>query len=176
MSFILSPSGVVAETPILATDVPKAEIEAVFEILNGSIDKQVRVVDIGSDTNVAVGILYRGSMSTNGDVVGAILHHKVTEVYYVVFGSGILVTGGSVTGDRREFLADSPVVTELVGPTGGRQIIDGHTRLISAGDMVVIPAGVPHGFRQIDEGITYLSIRVDPDQTLPAGYVNPVLQ
>ena len=45
MSFILSPSGVVAETPILATDVPKAEIEAVFEILNGSIDKQVRVVD-----------------------------------------------------------------------------------------------------------------------------------
>jgi hypothetical protein len=40
---------------------------------------------------------------------------------------------------------------------------------------VVIPAGVPHGFRHIQEQITYLSIRVDPDQVLPTDYVHPSL-
>ena len=42
--------------------------------------------------------------------------------------------------------------------------------------MVVIPAGVPHGFRHIQDQITYLSIRVDPDQTLPVGYLHPSIQ
>ena len=180
MLLTLLPSAVLAQgpapSPASATDVPKADLDAVFATLNGGIEKQVRVVDIGNDTNVAVGVLYRGGMQTDGDVVGAILHHQVTEVYYVVSGSGILVTGGTATGDSREFPADSPVVTELVGPSGSRQIVDGQTRRISAGDVVVIPAGVAHGFRHIDDGITYLSIRVDPEQALPAGYVNPVLQ
>ena len=41
------------------------------------------------------------------------------------------------------------------------------------GDIVVIPAGVPHGFRHIQDQVTYLSVRVDPDQTLPTGYAHP---
>ena len=44
---------------------------------------------------------------------------------------------------------------------------------ISADDIVVIPAGELHGFRNILDQITYLSITVDPDQVLPAGYVHP---
>ncbi len=161
---------------VSATDVPKSEIDAVFETINGSVDKQIRVVDIGGDINVAVGILHRDALDTDGDTVGAILHHQITEVYYVISGSGTLVTGGTTTGESREFPPDSIVVTELVGPSGSRRIQGGQTRPISAGDVVVIPAGVPHGFSRIDDAITYLSIRVDPDQVLPAGYANPVIQ
>lgn len=170
----LTPAIVAAQGPTSATHVPNAEIMTVFESLNGSVDKQVRVVDIGSDINVAVGILRRAGVHTEGDEVGAILHHQVTEVYYVVSGSGVLVTGGDATGDQ-EFPPESAAVTELIGPSGRRSIRNGQTQVIAAGDVVVIPAGVPHGFRHIEDSITYLSIRVDPDQVLPAGYANPAL-
>lgn len=46
---------------------------------------------------------------------------------------------------------------------------------LTAGDVVVIPAGVAHGFRRILDQITYVSIRVDPDQVLPAGYQHPLI-
>ena len=42
--------------------------------------------------------------------------------------------------------------------------------------LFVIPAGVFHGYSHIEDSISYLSIRVDPDQVLPAGYVNPLLE
>ena len=44
---------------------------------------------------------------------------------------------------------------------------------VSTGDVVVIPAGVLHGFRKILDQITYLSIRIELDQVLPAGYIHP---
>ncbi len=40
------------------------------------------------------------------------------------------------------------------------------TRKIKAGDVVVIPAGVPHWFSQIDGSITYVVVRVDPARVL----------
>ena len=168
------PTLVFAQRPTNATHVPNAEIIAVYESLNGGVDRQVRIVDVGGDTNIGVGILQRRETNVEGEDVRAILHHQVTEVYYVLSGSGVMVSGGSATGDE-EFPADSFVVTELLGPSGRRTIRNGQTRVISAGDVVVIPAGVPHGFRHIDDQITYLSFRIDPDQVLPAGYANPVL-
>jgi quercetin dioxygenase-like cupin family protein len=52
----------------------------------------------------------------------------------------------------------------------------GERRTVTAGDVVVIPAGVLHGWVEIPEQVTYLSVRPDPDRVLPAGYVNPVLE
>ena len=166
------PAVVFAQSSV-ATDVTKAEIEAVYETLGDGIDKQIRVVDIGKDTNVAVGILERGALERQGQV-GAIVHHDVTEVYYILEGGGTLVTGGPLT-DTREFPSDSLSVIELIGPSGGGTFQGGESRDISAGDVVIIPAGVPHGFSRIPNRVKYLSIRVDPDQVLPAGYVNPVI-
>jgi mannose-6-phosphate isomerase-like protein (cupin superfamily) len=164
-----------AQGPTNATDVTKAEIDAVFATLDGGIDKQVKVVDIGQDTNVAVGILHRAEMQSEAGQVRAIVHHKVTEVYYIISGSGTLVTGGPLA-DSRDFPADSGVTTTLVGPSGSGLFEAGVSRPVAPGDVVVIPGGVPHGFSHIEEAITYLSIRVDPDQVLPAGYVNPAIQ
>jgi mannose-6-phosphate isomerase-like protein (cupin superfamily) len=167
--------GLFAQTPTTATHVPNSEIMTVYENLNNTIDQQIRVVDIGGDINVAVGVLRRLETRTEGEEVNAILHHQITEVYYVLSGSGILVTGGNATGDV-EFPADNTSVRELIGPSGSRTTTNGQTQAISAGDVVVIPAGVPHGFRHIQDQITYLSIRVDPDQVLPTGYEHPSLE
>lgn len=170
----LSPN-LFAQRPTVATDVPNSEIMTVFEHMNDTIDQQVRIVDIGDDINVAVGILQRKVTRTEGDEVAAIVHHQVTEVYYVLSGSGVLVTGGDATASS-EFAPDNISVLELIGPSGSRTVVNGQTRTVSAGDVVVIPAGVPHGFRHIQEQITYLSIRVDPDQVLPTGYAHPSLE
>lgn len=164
-----------AQAPTTATHIMRGEIMTVFEHMGETIDQQIKVVDIGDEVNVGVGILQRKGNRTEGDVVNAIVHHRVTEVYYVLSGSGTLVTGGDISGDI-EFPANNVSVLELIGPSGSRTVMNGQTKTISAGDMVIIPAGVPHGFRNIQDQITYLSVRVDPDQVLPTGYVHPSIQ
>jgi hypothetical protein len=44
------------------------------------------------------------------------------------------------------------------------------------GDIVIIPATVPHGWTDITDHVDYLSVRPDPDRVLPAGYVNPIIK
>ena len=168
-------SGLYAQGSDNATHIPNTDIWAVYEALGQTIDQQIRVVDIGDDINVAVGILQRKGNRTEGEEVNAIIHHRVTEVYYILSGSGVLVTGGEES-NAREFPADNSSVMVLIGPSGSRTVINGQVQRVSPGDVVVIPAGVPHGFRHIQEQVTYLSIRVDHDQVLPTGYVHPALE
>ncbi|PCI78456.1 MAG: hypothetical protein COB20_06695 [SAR86 cluster bacterium] len=166
-------AGSFAQDASTATFVPKSEIMTALDAITNLPDQQVRVVDIGGDINVAVGILRREPTHTDeGEDVSGLVHHKVTEVYYVVSGSGVLVTGSETSGGR-EVPAETEIVRELVGPTAFRTILNGQTMTIAAGDVIVIPAGIAHGFRHIEEQVTYLSIRVDPDQVLPTGYVHP---
>jgi hypothetical protein len=40
----------------------------------------------------------------------------------------------------------------------------------------VVPAGVPHGFDDIADHLTYLSLRPDPNKVLPANYVHPAVR
>ena len=160
--------------PIAATDLTHVEVQAILEIIGNRIDLQGKVVDIGSGTNVALGVLHRKATSTDdGEPVRGLVHHKVTEIYYILAGSATLVTGGRVESTRewppgRGYL--------LVGPSMGGTSSTGHSREVSTGDIIVTPAGVFHGYSHIEDSVSYLSIRVDPDQVLPAGYVNPVLQ
>jgi len=165
-------TSVFAQAPTTATHVSRDDIMTVFEHMGETIDQQIKVVDIGDEVNVGVGILQRKGNRTEGEVVNTIVHHRVTEIYYVLSGSGTLVTGGEISGDV-EFPANNISVRELIGPSGSRTVTNGQTKTISAGDVVVIPAGVPHGFRNIQDQITYLSFRVDPDQVLPEGYEHP---
>jgi quercetin dioxygenase-like cupin family protein len=67
-------------------------------------------------------------------------------------------------------------VKVLVGPTTTGIVQGGQRRSVSTGDIVIIPAGVPHGFAEIADHVTYLSIRPDVDHLLPAGYVHPALK
>ena len=130
------------------------------------------MVGIGDDINVAVGVLKCVGTRTEGEEVTAIVHHRVTEVYYVLDGSGILMTGGDES-DALEFPADNSSVLILIGPNARRTIVNRQMQTVKPGDIVVIPAGVPHGFRHIQDQVTYPSVRVDPDQTLPTGYARP---
>jgi quercetin dioxygenase-like cupin family protein len=49
-------------------------------------------------------------------------------------------------------------------------------RVVNPGDIIIIPATVPHGWADIADHVDYLSIRPDPDRVLPAGYIHPALK
>jgi len=160
--------------PKLATDIKASEIQAVVDAPNLGGDRQIKVVDIGTH-NVSVAVLRRGK-TTLGAPVGAINHTEVTEVYYVVSGSGTLFTGGTVENIKAA-PADSEIVKVAVGPSNNAVFKEpAQKRKIEAGDMVIIPAGVYHGFTDIADHIEYVSVRSDPKHVLPAGYISPPLR
>jgi mannose-6-phosphate isomerase-like protein (cupin superfamily) len=166
------PSAAFAQTAV-AVDVTKADLEATLARAPaaGVMDQQIRVVDIGK-YNVAVGVLHRAAKANHT----AISHAQVTEVYYIIQGSGMLVTGGAIV-DATPVAADSEVSKVLVGPsTTGPSIRNGQTRTVSPGDTIVIPPGVAHWFSSVSDDMNYLVVRVDADHVLPTGYVNAALK
>jgi len=157
----------------LATDVPFEDWQAVLHAPEGRVDRQVRVVDIGN-SNVAVGVLFRDQIVANDEPVRGIVHTRVSEVYYITKGAGVLVTGGTMLG-RADIPPDTDIVTELVGESFSTSVArgDGQVRRVTAGDIVVIPAGVFHGWHEVEQRVEMVSIRPDPERVLPAGYLNP---
>jgi mannose-6-phosphate isomerase-like protein (cupin superfamily) len=125
-------------------------------------DQQVRAVDIGK-SNVDIGVVYR-----NKTAGGAVAEHDlVSEVYHVIDGSATLVVGSDIT-DLKRRPADDRAVRLLNGPGGnGASIRNGATYQLKPGDVVIIPAGVGHWFTKIDDHISYLMVRVDPDKVTP---------
>ena len=127
-------------------------------------DQAIRMVDLGGlGYNVGISVVSRPKSSTQG---GPVEHEKVTEIYYVISGSGTLVTGGKLIGAKPR-AANAPQVVQLNGPSVfGTSVQDGETRRISVGDVVIIPAGVNHWFTDIQESLTYLVVRVDPGKVV----------
>ena len=163
-----------AKPPVIATDITAAEVEAVVKHPTGGTDRLMKAVDMGS-YNVGVGVLRRGPTKP-GAPVGAIMHEKITEVYYVVSGSGTLLTGGTVSNPTQA-AADSEIVRVAVGPSvQGTFKEPAQRRKVSAGDIVIIPPGVYHGFDEVTDHVEYVAVRPDPEHVLPAGFVHPALK
>ncbi len=88
------------------------------------------------------------------------VHTKVTDLIYIVKGSATIVTGGKLSG----------VIEEAKNPTTGkpypedeiraRSIIGGESRRLAAGDVIVIPNGVPHLFTNIEEPFWYHLVKI----------------
>jgi mannose-6-phosphate isomerase-like protein (cupin superfamily) len=160
--------------PREATDVTRAEIEAVLKHPEGGGDRQIKVVDMGK-YNVGVGVLHRNAIKPNPTgVVTGIAHTEVTEVYYITSGSGTLVTGGTIL-NAKPLAADAEVVKVAVGPSVNGTFQGGQRRKVSVGDVVIIPPGVLHGWSEVEDHVTYVSVRPDADHVLPAGYLHPAL-
>jgi mannose-6-phosphate isomerase-like protein (cupin superfamily) len=80
----------------------------------------------------------------------ALIHPQTADVWVVREGSGTLVTGGTLVDAKGQ-----PVQGQSAAAIRG-----GVERVIKAGDVVFIPAGVPHGIKD-SKAITWLNIRFD---------------
>ena len=148
------------------TYIPNEEIQAYVKraIANQLTDQQVRQVDIGK-SNVAVAVVHRGKINNANATVAE--HDLVSEVYHVISGAATLVLGPDLVGKERR-PATLATVRLLNGPgNNAKAIRNGVPHQIKAGDVVVIPAGTGHQFTRIDDHVTYLMIRVDPDKITP---------
>ncbi len=149
------------------TYISKNEIQQYAEVglAERITDQQVRSIDIGK-AKVQIAVAYRGKLDAPAPMSVA-EHDLVTEVYYVLSGSATNRTGPElVDAERRP--ADARNVRFLNGPGhNAADIRNAETHELNAGDVFVIPAGTGHQFTKIDDHITYLMVRVDPDKVVP---------
>ena len=78
------------------------------------------------------------------------VHNSYTDVFYIVQGSTNIVTGGKVIGTK----------TTNPDEPRGDSIEGGETRRLSAGDAIVIPAGVPHWMKDVEGTLLYFVVKV----------------
>jgi mannose-6-phosphate isomerase-like protein (cupin superfamily) len=150
-----------------ATYISNEELQAYLKraIAKNLIDQQVRSVDIGK-SGVAVGMVHRTKLD-QAQPNSVAEHDHVSEVYHIISGSATLVTGPDlVNAERRP--ATNENVRLLNGPgSNAASIRNGVTHQLKAGDAIVIPAGTGHLFTKIDDQITYIMIRIDPEKVVP---------
>jgi mannose-6-phosphate isomerase-like protein (cupin superfamily) len=149
------------------TYIPVDELQAYTKkaIAEKLTDQQVRDVEIGK-AHIGIGMVYRGKLDAPAPESVA-EHDLVSEVYHVIEGSATLELGPDLVGKKRR-PANLETVRLFNGPgNNSSSIRNGVTYQIKTGDVVVIPAGTGHLFKKIDDHITYLMIRIDPDKVTP---------
>lgn len=126
-------------------------------------DMQIRSIDAGR-TQVQVSLVHRNALAERANRVAE--HSLVTEVYYMLSGGGTVLTGPELV-DPVPRASDSYNVINLNGPGhNARDVRNGVTTELNAGDVFVIPAGTGHEFIEIPDHATYITFRVDPDKVV----------
>jgi glc operon protein GlcG len=116
------------------------------------------------DSNQVTAAFSKGAVLVNGDngrnyMVHAShrdsaglaeVHQLDTDIVYVLEGSATFVTGGTV------------VEPKTIEPyeIRGRSIEGGETRRITKGDIIVVPSGTPHWFKEVPGPINYYVVKV----------------
>ncbi len=89
--------------------------------------------------------------ASHRDKAGVVEIHEIdTDIVYVLKGSAQLITGGT------------PVDTKPIAPHEFRAptVNGGETRKLVPGDVVIIPNGVPHWFKEVEAPFDYYVVKV----------------
>jgi len=78
------------------------------------------------------------------------IHTRDTDIIYVLGGKATFVTGGTAV-ETKNIAADE---------IRGSSIQGGKTREIAEGDVIVVPNGIPHWFKEISGPFTYYVVKV----------------
>ncbi len=89
---------------------------------------------------------YRVNIVHRPKANGAIAHPGNTELHYIIDGSGTVVTGGKI-------------VRKPGAPAAEATIEGGESHPVTKGDVIIVPAGSPHMYSQVNGEITYLEVR-----------------
>src|SRR4051812_2256027 len=123
--------GALAQT----ANAPKAPTDRAMDVKDTELDAAVK--DLISNKLITRRMIEGGTFSVNVRHISgaetALSHGKITEVWVVRDGSGIVATGGTLV---------EPKAGSAPGEFSGTSIAGGVERPIKAGDLVFIPPGV----------------------------------
>lgn len=77
------------------------------------------------------------------------VHTHETDIFYMLEGSATFVTGGTLVDGK----------TIAPGEIRGTAIRGGETRRITKGDVIIIPAGTPHWFKDVQGPVLYYVVK-----------------
>lgn len=154
-----------SEAALLTADTISQVIKAMPA--NAAVDQPLRTVEGGS-ANVGIFVVHRPQEADQGCTIehDTLVNDRTTSIFIVLDGGGTLVTGGKLANPA-PLPSDDPDLKLVGSGSRGRGIQNGRSHRISKGDVVIIPAGVPHGFSAIEKSITYEVIRIDSGKILP---------
>lgn len=116
------------------TYIPAEQVKAAFA--KGSV-----LVDNGSY------MVHASRRDAEGQVE---IHEKDADIIYMLEGSTTFVTGGEIVG------AKTTALDEIRG-TGVR---GGQSRKLSKGDVIIVPKGTPHWFKEVSAPVLYYVVKV----------------
>jgi mannose-6-phosphate isomerase-like protein (cupin superfamily) len=162
LGLVFVASTVVAqEAPPPAVDVSAAAAKAFIDKLpkDRISDLPIRVADVGGYKVGVYGVFRPKS------VPGGSIRHEtsVTEIYYMLEGTGTLVTGGRIPDEKSTGASPNTKRPNF----GGTKIDGGVSRKVVPGDVIIIPGNVPHWWSALDTDIRYLIFRPDPEGLQP---------
>src|SRR5438046_7528853 len=109
-------------------------------VANNVVDQPVKAADVPGGHKASLALLRRTRAETT-----ALIHNRVTEIYQITEGSGTIVTGGAL---------ENPTATDLTrlnaGPSQTGTHKGGESRHVGPRDVIIVPAGMPHRFSQLD--------------------------
>jgi quercetin dioxygenase-like cupin family protein len=78
------------------------------------------------------------------------VHADETDVLYILEGTATFVTGGTVVDGK----------TTRPGQILGESVNGGQSHSLSSGDVIVIPKGTPHWFKEVPGIVVYYVVKV----------------
>jgi mannose-6-phosphate isomerase-like protein (cupin superfamily) len=195
---VLIPVAVLAQgSSLKSTVITKEDIQKINQSEQAlpTKDENAMVVDIGGE-NFSLGIIHRGSTHTPprprpananaaapepcgvqmanvpADAIrGGLTHDHQTEGYYIISGGGTMMLDGYIVNGRHSMMPDPGGPN---GPSCGGMAVGARKVNVKVGDVIIVPAGVVHGWADIPDHADYLSFR--PSQhVMQAGWVNPTI-
>jgi mannose-6-phosphate isomerase-like protein (cupin superfamily) len=111
-------------------------------------DKVAAAIAKGGPLVNAPDLIVQGS---HRDAAGQVeVHDKETDVIYVIDGAATFVAGGTMVGGR----------VSRPGQWLGTSITGGEARHLVKGDVIIVPAGIPHWFKEVLPQVSYYVVKV----------------
>jgi len=111
-------------------------------------DKVAAALAKGGPLVTASDLTVSGSHREKGGSVE--IHDHETDVFYITDGEATFITGGTIVGKK----------STKAGQWSGTNIEGGTTHHLSKGDVMVIPAGTPHWFKEVPKSVSYYVVKV----------------
>jgi len=110
-------------------------------------------------TKVAAAMAKGGPLASGSDYIVSIsrrekggqveVHENETDTFYIMEGGATFVTGGAVVGAK----------TTGPGQIRGTSINGGTTHTLSKGDVITIPKGTPHWYKEVPKLVVYYVVK-----------------